>query len=91
MKGVCSEVCKDFNSGSPKISAELNRVAQAFIELQQNRHDADYDNARNWSRFDVEQMLDIATKAFDAWKAIRSTDAAQDYLLSLFLPKLPRT
>lgn len=69
---------------------ELNVVAQAFIQLQQNGHIADYDNSTNWSRTDVERMLVRATDAFTAWNSIRSTDAAQDYLLSLFLPKLPR-
>ena len=40
MKAVCHDLCKDFQSGSPKISAELNTVAQAFIKLQQSRHNS---------------------------------------------------
>lgn len=90
MRGICDEVCKDFKSGSSKISPELNVVAQAFIQLQQQRHIADYDNSRNWSRTDVQDVLVLAADAFIAWDGIRGSEAAQDYLLSLFLPKLAR-
>jgi hypothetical protein len=87
MKKVCAEVCKDFRSGSPKISKELETVASAFLRLQQNRHIADYDIARNWTRTDVGEVLVVAEDAFAAWKLIRTTEEAQDYLLDMFLPK----
>src|ERR1043166_2898061 len=34
VKGVCEEICKDFRSGSPKVSAELYAVAHIFVQLQ---------------------------------------------------------
>jgi hypothetical protein len=65
-------------------------VAESFIRLQQHRHTADYDNATVWSRTDADKVLTVADNAFRALEAVRVQDAAQDYLLNLFLPRLPR-
>jgi uncharacterized protein (UPF0332 family) len=89
MKGICSEVLKTVKNGG-NVPPELNTVALNFILLQQHRHTADYDNSKQWSRTDVLNVLTLATDAFSAWQAISTQDAAQDYLLQLFLPKLPK-
>ena len=89
MKGICDEVMKSVKGGG-SLPPELNTVAHIFIQLQQHRHTADYDNSKQWSRTDVVNVLTLATDAFNAWIAIRTQDAAQDFLLQLFLPKLPR-
>jgi hypothetical protein len=85
MKGICDGVLESVKGGG-SLPTELNTVALNFIRLQQHRHVADYDNAKNWSRTDVENVLRPATDAFEAWQAIRTGDAAKDYLLQLFLP-----
>lgn len=91
MKSVCDDYVKHFYSaGSPPSDLQLKTVADTFVQLQRNRHTADYDNAFHWSRSDAIEVLDLAKSAFSDWRAIRSQDAAQDYLLQLFLPKLPR-
>ena len=89
MKGICDDVLKSIKSGG-SLPPELNTVAHNFIQLQQHRHTADYDNSKNWSRTDVMNVLPLATDTFAAWRAISALDAAQDYPLQLFLPKLPR-
>lgn len=89
MKGICDDVLKTVKSGGT-VPDELHAVALTFIRLQQHRHTADYDNAKVWSRSDVDDVLTLATDAFDAWEVVRGQDAAQDFLLNLFLPKLPR-
>jgi uncharacterized protein (UPF0332 family) len=89
MKGICDEVVKSAKSGG-SVSPELNTVANNFIQLQQYRHTADYDNSKQWSRIDAFNVLTLATDASTAWQAISAQDAAQDYLLQLFLPKLPK-
>jgi len=89
MKAICDDVLKSFKGGGG-LPPELNTVAHNFIQLQQHRHTADYDNSKQWSRTDVLNVLTLATDAFNAWLAISTQDAAQDYLLQLFLPKLPR-
>ena len=69
---------------------ELATVARHFIQLQQHRHTADYDSSKSWSREEVLDIVILATDAFGAWQAIRNQAVAEDFLLQLFLPKLPR-
>ncbi len=88
MKGICDGVLESVKGGGSLPT--MNTVALNFIQLQQHRHVADYDNAKDWSRTDVDNVLTLATDAFEAWPSIRTADAAKDYLLQLFLPKMPR-
>jgi uncharacterized protein (UPF0332 family) len=89
MKGICEGVVKVVKSGG-SLPPELNIVAQNFIQLQQYRHTADYDNSKEWSRTDVKNVLTLAAEAFQSWLTISAQDAAQDFLLELFLQKPPR-
>ncbi len=92
------EVARQFASDkvSPKISAglkgmplqtELKRVAQAFANLQQARHEADYDLARGFGRQEVKQLIAEAVQAFRDWRAVRGTDQADTWLLGLVAQK----
>jgi uncharacterized protein (UPF0332 family) len=90
MKGVCDDLLKVAKGGG-SVLPELVAVAQNFIQLQEQRNRADYDNSKQWSRSDVVNVLDLAMDAFGAWRAVCTQDAAQDFLLQLFLPKLHRT
>src|SRR6266478_4032744 len=78
MKGICDDVLKRVKSGSGGVPPELNTVAHNFIQLQQHRETADYDNSKQWSRTDVLNVLTLATDAFYAWHEISTQDAAQD-------------
>lgn len=89
MKRKCAEVVKRVKDGA-RIPVELNTVAHNFVQLQDRRHTADYDNSMRWSRADVNVVLNLATDAFDAWSAIGRHDDAQDFLSQLLFPKLPR-
>jgi uncharacterized protein (UPF0332 family) len=88
MKGISGDLMKSAQSPGNK-PEQLFEVATAFLQLQQHRHIADYDIAKQWTVRDVDNVLELATKAFTAWSDVRSQDAAQDYLLDLMLPKLP--
>jgi hypothetical protein len=91
MKNICDNTVKQFYSdGKPQHGLHLKEVAEAFVLLQVQRHRADYDTSFEWDPTDVVGLLNLATDAFADWRAIRDQEAAQDYLLSLFLPKLPR-
>jgi len=91
MKSVCEALVTNFyKGGSPPAGVQLKNVAQTFGTLQQQRHIADYDNGFVWQRTDAVAQIDLASAAFADWRAIRGTDEAQDYLLTLFLPKPPR-
>lgn len=91
MRKICEDQIKNFRSvGSPAALALLAEVAQTFVELQSARHTADYDNSYIWTKADAQEWIDRTAKAFTSWRAIRAQDESQDFLLSLFLPKLTR-
>jgi hypothetical protein len=46
MKSICEDHVKSFySSGQPSSGVQLKNVAQTFVQLQEKRHTADYDNA----------------------------------------------
>lgn len=61
-------------------SRELQSVARIFVELQQARHEADYDPAKLYNRQMVSSLLDNAKEAFQFFK-----QASKDPMWSLFL------
>ena len=88
MKKVCDDCIKNFhNSGRPESGVKLMKVAKSFASLQDRRHIADYDGSFIWSRANAIGQIDLARKAFEDWRAIRTEDAAQDYLLNLLFPR----
>lgn len=82
---------KEYLKGNPPIgrerdvAAQLQRVMDTVIELQQDRHTADYDNSKRWARVEVQAKVDAAVTAFASWKGVRQEDAAQEFLVSLLL------
>ncbi|MCX6599139.1 MAG: hypothetical protein NTV70_22535 [Acidobacteria bacterium] len=58
-------------------------VAETFVDLQEKRHVADYNNAVVWTRSDTLDQVASAEAAFTSWRAVSDQDLAQDYLLSL--------
>jgi hypothetical protein len=69
-------------NATPAVEADLKKVIDAFGQLQEDRHTADYYFGRNWSRLDVNNALAIASEAFMAWRNIRKDKIAQDHLLT---------
>jgi uncharacterized protein (UPF0332 family) len=65
------------------IATDLKLVADSFVKLQQDRHTADYDNSKVWSRTQVWEVICEAQDAMAAWSNIREKEIAQDYLLGL--------
>lgn len=88
MKKTCERVPEKAKSGA-KLPAELITVARSFVKLQQNRETADYDNSKIWSVEEAFESLDLLDDAFRGWEEIRNREEAWDFLLELFLPKLP--
>lgn len=63
---------------------KLKVIAANFMDLQQARHEADYNNSRPWSRSQAYEEIARAEAAIAAWLAIRDEEMAQDYLYELF-------
>lgn len=67
------------------IPKELVRVAGAFANLQQARHDADYNRSYRFTRSEVLDLLSVAEEAFEDWKAVRKTLQAEVFLAGLLV------
>ena len=90
MKTVAKMFAK--NDVSPKLRPGLSgqqlqpkliKVAEAFVDLQQARHDADYNMAQRFSRRDVLDLINQADRAVVDWRDVRNTDAADTFLVGL--------
>jgi hypothetical protein len=66
---------------------EVKAVANAFVSLQQARHEADYDLGRTFSRNEALLFVQTARDAFEAWEPVRKTDDARLYLACFHLWK----
>ncbi len=62
---------------------KLSTVAQAFVDLQQARHKADYDIAEPFQPLDAAVDVAQAGLAFRTWAEVRDEPLAQGYLYSM--------
>ncbi len=85
---------KDQTKGLPKgispntayqIHADLKTVAEAFIKLQESRHDADYNLDRQFSLSEAQELIRAAETAFASWENVRDTNDARLYLASFLV------
>lgn len=67
------------------IQKHLYFVAETFVRLLQDRHTADYDSSRKWTRTGTLEKIASAETAFQSWKAIRKGAEAQNFLVTLLL------
>ena len=65
------------------IQPALADVATTFGDLQQARHEADYDLGRRFSRAEVLHLIDRTEQAFDNWHAVRGSIQAEAFLTGL--------
>ena len=66
---------------------DLKSVANAFVRLQQARHEADYDLSRTFRKQEALAFVKLARQAFEAWERVRRTDDARVYLACFHLWK----
>jgi len=80
------------------VAIHLRTVANALIQAQQRRNDADYNMAKEWTPVEVDKQIASVNEAFKTWDMIRDEAVAQAYLVSLLgakerrpnEPKLPK-
>lgn len=72
---------------STSIPTQLQDVAMAFVELQQARHEADYNLSKRFSRQEAVDLVEMASDAFASWKMIRRTVEADIFLVGLLINK----
>lgn len=69
------------------IPPDLTRICVAFIDLQQARHEADYDLTRTFSRREVEDLVARAEQAVRDWSSVAGTPHGDAFLVALLLRK----
>jgi uncharacterized protein (UPF0332 family) len=69
------------------LESELVKVLEAFVDLQEARHEADYDLAKVWTRLDAVNHVQTAHQAFIDWAKVRKTQNASVFTAALLLQK----
>lgn len=69
--------------GSKAVPVDLRQVAQAFLDLQEARHEADYDLSRTFTKRAAEDLVEVARRAFGAWSNVRKEPVARAFLICL--------
>ncbi|MCC7422285.1 MAG: hypothetical protein IT428_18560 [Planctomycetaceae bacterium] len=93
---VMKEACRSFLGGTLKASvrkglpsaftipAAVRRMAEAFVELQQIRHLADYDLTERFTRSDVLLLIEQAESALDDFQRLPPSDENTNFLACLW-------
>jgi len=76
-----------FTGEDPSVVSDLRYVAKTFAQLQEQRHVADYDNAKFWTKTEALSQVASVQQAFPAWKRIAKESITQAYLISLLVRK----
>ena len=69
----------------PIIVDKLRSFAGLFVQLQEQRHEADYNIKDAWTRTQSLKEMLGAYRAFAIWQEIRTARISQDYLVSLLI------
>jgi hypothetical protein len=69
------------------VPQDLRDVSKSFVGLQEARHQADYNNEKDWTVTEVSAKLVDAQTAFQRWKKVQGSAVADEYLLSLMIGK----
>ena len=72
-------------STTATVPDDLKAVAEAFIELQQRRHEADYNVSHTFSRPTTLALVQQIRAAFEAWQRVREQQIATVFLVNLLL------
>ncbi len=78
-----SDVSPKLSSGldGQPLQPELINVAATFVDVQQARHEADYDTARRFTRVEVLDLIDRVEQAMKDWHDVRRTAPADTFLV----------
>lgn len=98
--GKMKAVCEEFLKTTPKdilqpfwptlhvtTNIEVKTIARNFVDLQEQRHTADYDLSAKLSRAEALAAADLAEEAMDAWDSLKGSNEqlAQLFAMSLML------
>jgi hypothetical protein len=101
--GKMKAVCDEFTKATPKSdalkpfwpalgihgNADMGTIAENFIDLQEARHDADYNLSRHFTRQDAATASDKTQDAIDAWNRLKAANESLSLLFALALMVWP--
>lgn len=70
------------------VDPTLKSIAQGFWDLQEARHQADYNTYRSFSRREALYNYQLAKRAIDNWEQIGTTPQADAYRVGLLIIRL---
>jgi uncharacterized protein (UPF0332 family) len=94
--GIMKEACKSFGGGTLKrgvakglsvtfnIPAEIRELADTFVDLQENRHLADYDLTERFKRADVLVLIAEARQHIENFRNLAPSNEKQFFLACLW-------
>ncbi len=65
---------------------QLVKVAETFVILQRERHEADYDLTRRFTRGDVLAHISRTEAAVRAWERLEGSPEAEAFMVALLVP-----
>jgi hypothetical protein len=77
-----------YTGEDPTVVANLRFVAQTFIQLQEDRHFADYNLTKDLDPVEALTQVKSAEKIFNTWPTIRGEQISQAYLVSLLVKRV---
>jgi uncharacterized protein (UPF0332 family) len=63
----------------------LLNIVDTFVDMQHQRHIADYNGSKKWSRVEAKDRIDSVSEAFASWDIIAQESETQEFLVSLLL------
>jgi hypothetical protein len=89
MKSACMQFTVESRNAErliiPPLEPEISMVAKAFIDLQQNRHEADYDLSQAFDRVRALTLVEQSREAMLGWRKVRNRPNANVFLATLLL------
>lgn len=81
--GNRSNPWKDVFAGP--VPSDLRTIASSFVDLQQARHEADYDLTRDLTRAEVLALITQAQQAVQLWPNVANQSHSRAFLLGLLV------
>ncbi len=84
-KGVANSDTFPFGGENHTTVTALRFFSLTFTQLQEQRHFADYNPAKDLAHTDALTQVKSAEEVFTMWQSIRNEQIAQAYLVSLIV------
>lgn len=81
--GVVPKAIK--GQGTVSVPQLLKNVAQNFVDLQEARHEADYNLAKSFTRKEALGIVKVVEQCFVEWNHVRKNDISRIYLACFLL------